>query len=513
MGICQTGALATDHENVEVQLQAKPVIIQGNIGRSQFIHNQKGSIRDTYDILDKIGEGAFGYVSKAQNRTTNAVRAVKTLPCRTEEEYEFANQEIDIMKQMDHPNITNLFETYEDIDEPYWPTKVHLVMELCDGGPLKDRVKAAGRLTELQTAIAMEQILRAVFYMHNHHVVHRDLKPENFLLMSCGPLDRNNVVKVIDFGIACHYEPGEHLTQKVGTALYAAPQVFKGWYDNKCDLWSCGVNMFFLLSGHQPFAGKRQAAVVNRVIQGYWRFSGAQWGSVSKVAKDLIVSLLKASPVERPTAEQALKNEWFKRATPKSVNGQTQHSIVEHLSSFQTEHALKKAGLEIIARQLNENEIQGLREFFITLDTNKDGLLTLEELDNGLEQRGFQKTKAELQQIMSSVDIDGNGVIGYTEFLAAALDRKKHLAEQICWKAFNVLDVDGDGKISEEELKCTFNSERLKKDGIDFQDFMEVMRTGSSSKDKNNSTHPIPKWLIRILAIVVQSHIGEAWIE
>merc|ERR1711972_648116 len=104
-------------------------------------------------------------------------------------------------------------------------------------------------------------------------------------------------------------------------------------------------------------------------------------------------------------------------------------SIVEHISKFQSERSLKKAALEIIARQLDENEIHGLREFFISLDTNNDGLLTLEELDNGLEQRGFQKTKSEVQQIMSSVDIDGNGVIDYTEFLAAALDHKKHLVE------------------------------------------------------------------------------------
>lgn len=504
MGTCQTAALAGDHEYIEEQLQTKSVEIHGSIRQSRFIHSQKGSIGDVYDVEEKVGQGTFGCVSRIKHKTTNAVRAVKIVPHGSEEVNEQLKQEIDIMKQLDHPNIINLFETYENT------ANIYLVMELCHGGHLKDRIKDAGRLTETQTVIAMDQILRAVFYMHNNHVVHRDLKPENFLLMNCGPLDRNNVLKIIDFGIASHCEPGEHLTQRVGTILYAAPQVFKGKYDNKCDLWSCGVTMYFLLSGRQPFAGKRQAAVVNRVIQGYWRFHGSPWGSISKVAKNLICSFLELNPVERPTAEQALNNEWFHRSAPKKVNRQQQLSIVEHISSWQAEHALKKAALEIIARQLDDNELQGLRDFFITFDTNKDGLLTLEELNNGLERRGFQKTKSELQQIVSSIDIDGNGVIDYTEFLAAALDHKKHLTEQTCWKAFNVLDVDGDGKISQEELKCAIDSESFEEDGISFQEFMEVLSPGNSMKEKDTSTRLIPWWMMKLLTSVVHSHIGEA---
>merc|ERR1712048_1486635 len=122
---------------------------------------------------------------------------------------------------------------------------VYLVMEVCLGGELFDRIVSARHFTERTAATVMQQIFRAIFYMHESGIVHRDLKPENFLLLDKGPLEKNTV-KIIDFGLSTSWSPGQVLKSKVGTPYYIAPEVLEGSYCNLCDLWSCGVIMYIL---------------------------------------------------------------------------------------------------------------------------------------------------------------------------------------------------------------------------------------------------------------------------
>merc|ERR1712032_163536 len=143
-------------------------------------------------------------------------------------------QEIAIMKMMDHPNIIKLYENYED------HRNIYLVMELCSGGELFDRIIDAGHFNEVQAATVMKQIIQAIFYMHENHVCRRDLKPENFLFSNKDPIDKS-LLKIIDFGLSCKYSDGQVLTTKAGTPYYVAPQVLAGKYDQASDMWSCGV--------------------------------------------------------------------------------------------------------------------------------------------------------------------------------------------------------------------------------------------------------------------------------
>merc|ERR1719160_91288 len=127
-------------------------------------------------------------------------------------------QEIAIMKMMDHPNIIKLFESFED------NRNIYLVMELCSGGELFDRIIEAGHFSEVQAAILMQQIIRGIFYMHESKVCHRDLKPENFLFLNKDAIDKS-ILKIIDFGLSCKFEADQVLTTKAGTPYYVAPQV------------------------------------------------------------------------------------------------------------------------------------------------------------------------------------------------------------------------------------------------------------------------------------------------
>merc|ERR1719156_337541 len=171
----------------------------GGIEHAKFIIDNTGKLHEFYDVdKKKMGEGSYGAVSKCTNKSTGVVRAVKSISKAQMKNLARFKQEIAIMKMMDHPNIIRLYETFED------HRNIYLVMELCKGGELFDRIIEAGHFTEKQAAILMQQIIRAIYYMHENHVCHRDLKPENFLFMTKDPIEKS-LLKIIDFGLSCSF--------------------------------------------------------------------------------------------------------------------------------------------------------------------------------------------------------------------------------------------------------------------------------------------------------------------
>ena len=157
--------------------------------------------------------------------------------------------EIDILKNLNHPNILRLYEVYESKD------KINLVTELCDGQELFEAIQSMHRFDERQAAGIIKEILLAVSYCHSKNVSHRDLKPENILIEI---KNQQITLKVIDFGTSHHYAPGKgnnKMTQLYGTPYYIAPEVLNHDYTEKCDIWSIGIILYILLSGKPPFAG------------------------------------------------------------------------------------------------------------------------------------------------------------------------------------------------------------------------------------------------------------------
>eukprot|EP00929_Paragymnodinium_shiwhaense_P058567 TRINITY_DN2932_c0_g2_i1.p1 TRINITY_DN2932_c0_g2~~TRINITY_DN2932_c0_g2_i1.p1 ORF type:complete len:525 (+),score=165.30 TRINITY_DN2932_c0_g2_i1:97-1575(+) len=471
----------------------KKEIKEGGFGHNQFIIDNKGKLTEFYDIEKKIlGEGSYGTVSRATNRSTQVVRAVKSISKAQMKNIERFKQEIAIMKLMDHPNIIRLFETFAD------HRNIYLVMELCTGGELFDRIIDVGHFKESQAAVIMQQIVRAIYYMHENHVCHRDLKPENFLFNSKGQIE-NSLLKIIDFGLSCTFEKGQVLATKAGTPYYVAPQVLAGKYDHLSDLWSCGVIMYVILCGYPPFFGETDGEVLAKVRLGNFSFNATDWKNVSEDAKNLIRHLLKMNPRDRYCAEQALNHDWIKNKAPKASNVSLSTSFVDNLRGFRSQNKLKKAALHIIANQLNEDQIKGLREVFMSMDGNGDGCLTINEMKEGIKKAGLPEIPPDLQAIMEEVDSDGSGVIDYTEFLAATLDKRVYMKEDVCWAAFRVFDRNGDGKISQDELKMVLHDKEVESvvgndtvkqllaqvdtdgDGmIDFKEFMEMMKKQGS---------------------------------
>jgi len=451
----------------------------GGLGHSSLAIDNPGRIEDFYDIdrSKPVGEGGFSSVWRAAKKDSRGASggggrrfAVKTVPKATMLNVDRLWQEIEFMKIMDHPNIVKLYESFEGRFNFY------LVMELCAGGELFDRIAAkakSGGFKESQAAAVMVQIFRMLRYMHNNKVCHRDLKPENFLFQTQDPIEQT-LLKLIDFGFAHTFGPGQVIASKVGTPAYLAPEVLTGRYDHRCDMWSCGVIMYLMLCGSPPFAGKNSEAILAKVARGDVKFKQSSWDRVSIQAKDLVKNLLALNPADRWSAEQALNDEWV-RLTSSSESATLSEDIVRNLGNFRSVGRLKKAALQVVALQLRDDQLVDLRKTFETLDTDGDGSLTANEMREGLLRAGFRDLPDQLNELVEGADLDGSGGIDYTEFLAATIDKRIYSKEAVLWDAFAFFDRDGSGTISGTELEQVLGDSRIQ--GIyDGQSFAEIVK-------------------------------------
>jgi len=319
------------------QLQAVELESNASFGfmPGVFAQSWHRKLSDTYTCLRCVGEGRSGAVFIVQHKRTQKHFACKVL-LKVDHDAETLRREIGTLRRLDHPNIVRLFEVNEDQET------VFILMELCHGGDLYDKIYDAGRLDESTVKSLAQQMLSALAYCHASGVVHRDVKPENFLLEHAD--DEFPTLKLADFGIATSIRP-EHVSgscadcrasgsgawpsfcdldsEQPGSLPYMAPEMFMHRWRSlvanaaasgspeilaASDCWSCGVSIYVMLSGELPFGEDEQRICSGRLPS----FEGEAWASVSREAIDLISRLLNSNVEERWTAQQALGHEWFR---------------------------------------------------------------------------------------------------------------------------------------------------------------------------------------------------------
>jgi calcium-dependent protein kinase len=253
-----------------------------------------------------LGAGKFGTVRLASLKCDPKVYfAIKSVELKSfKKDIKHLEEELNILQQVDHPNIIKFFESY--IDQRF----VHIVTELCTGGEFFDFIVANKRFDEAHSKNYMRQMLSSL--QHLQGIGHRDLKPENFMLIN---KNIDSELKLIDFGLGKRFLQAEtHMHSMVGTPYYIAPEVLKGDYTMKCDVWQLGVIFYILLSGYPPFNGDDNKTIFNGVMNKEPNFSDSVWKTVSKSCISLLKSMLTKNPEQRPSISDCLQNEWFRDA-------------------------------------------------------------------------------------------------------------------------------------------------------------------------------------------------------
>ena len=369
-------------------------------------------------------------------------------------------RELEILKEVDHPNIIKLYETYED--ELY----LHLVMELCTGGDVCDRLIKKTSFSEAEAANIMRQLMGAVNYLHLNNITHRDLKPENFLYLN----ENSDEVKICDFGMSIKSEGNNRMRSIAGTPYYLAPEVLRGSYTKACDVWSLGVFMYFILMGKHPFKGANLESIYQKSSKGTQVFKIGELDRISEEAKDLIKKMLTVQTAKRISMKDTLAHPWI--ANFEKKDNKISQDVFKSLCKYKAKSKLWQEAIRIVVKNLSNPQINILREAFISIDSTKSGFITAQELQDSMRNNGFNLASEEVEMIMRNCSYLESGKINYSDFLVATLSKKALMNEEVMWEAFKIFDSDNTGKINLKSLNSALN-----KAGCEFtqQEFDELI--------------------------------------
>ena len=429
------------------------------LSNDTIVGQVKNSPSEDYIKLNFLGEGSFASVYRVQNRITGEIRAMKVIKKSSgysnENEAEIFN-EINILRKMDHPNVLKIFEFYSE------KNSFSMVTEICSGGELFQEIIDKGPFSEKYSAYVMYQIFSAINYCHNIHIVHRDLKPENILIVK---REKNGLplIKICDFGTSKLFERGAVERKLVGSSYYIAPEVLKKKYNEKCDLWSCGVILYILLSGRPPFGGENDQEILLNVSRGVFDLKSHPFNSLSPEVINLIKCLLTVDSSKRLSAEQALNHPWFIQNNSKKMFNQIKDTnliqeFIENLKSYKCDTIIQETALAYLVHNYSQREdVINACKLFNQIDVSGDGKINKKELLKGLKERIQSDTlEQDVEMIFKNIDADNNGFIEYEEFVRAAVNKESFLQENILRFAFRYFDKDNSGEISYDEIEEVF---------------------------------------------------------
>ncbi|KAH6755232.1 calcium-dependent protein kinase 16 [Perilla frutescens var. hirtella] len=461
--------------------------------RTDFGYDKDFDMRFTIGKL--LGHGQFGYTYVAIDKSSGDRVAVKkidknkmVLPIAVED----VKREVKILRALaGHENVVHFYNAFED------DSFVYIVMELCEGGELLDRIlsKKDSRYTEKDAAIVVRQMLKVAAECHLHGFVHRDMKPENFLFKS--PKEDSHL-KATDFGLSDFIKPGKKFQDIVGSAYYVAPEVLKRKSGPESDVWSIGVITYILLCGRRPFWDKTEDGIFKEVLRNKPDFRRKPWPGISNAAKDFVKKLLVKNPQARLTAAQALSHPWVREGGEASEIP-LDISVLSNMRQFVKYSRFKQFALRALASTLDEEELSDVRDQFDAIDVDKNGVISLEEMRQAMEKDlPWRMKDSRVLEILQAIDSNTDGLVDFSEFVAATLhvhQLEEHDTEkwhQRSQSAFEKFDVDRDGFITPEELKMhtglrgsidpLLEEADIDKDGrISLPEFRRLLRTASMS--------------------------------
>jgi calcium-dependent protein kinase len=495
----------------ESDITAPKSLIDVKVSTSNFIVQSNRNVFDVYEKLNFLGKGAYGSVYKVRRKNTGTreiIRALKEISKEVmnvnEENAEEVKNEVEVLKNIDHPNIMKIFEFFEN------DQSIFLVNEFCGGGDVAGINDKYGLFPEFFLKYIMYQVFLAISFLHSSKVVHGDIKRENIAFVYNGKYtERNEIssffnllfknkeiqeelanapgfenvsektlgvvneicnyeVKILDFGSAKMKRKGKQndkLSGITGTAYYCSPEVIDNNYDYYCDEWACGVMMYILLTGYPPFGGEDEEEIFHNIKNQELNLNVPELKNVSEQCLDLIEKLLDKDADRRIQVQEALKHEFFRKGISVSnlLKGKYKENS-DYLKKMFNNQNIKMRNKKsskfrdvviayIALNFCDQIEEKKAKQVFMEMSGgNKHFLITKETFVSRLEKvfRGF--TRSDIENLFNSIDENGTGNIEYEELIRALTDKEKLLNDKNLKEAFNFFDKDGSGSITWNEI-------------------------------------------------------------
>ena len=426
-----------------------------------LIIQQKGKLKENYEIIKKIGSGPLGSVYKAKNvylKNIVAIKIIKKSKDSNDDELNIKEQ-INILKKLSHPNIVKIYEFYIT-DNNY-----QLITEYCK----KEFSKYIKRsFTEKQLAVIFYQILSGLSYLHEQKIIHRNIKLKNIMILEKeeDTISKEEYywIKIVDFHTAEIFKRNQKIINKNFNSYFSSPEGLKNNYLEKSDIWSVGIILHIALTGKVPFDGKTDEEINYKIANIPYNNLDPRLLAHSSEVKDLLEKLLEKDINKRFTANEALNHEWFQkyngRALFSNFHQDEIQQYINNLCNYSCESKISQLVLAFIVHNIPESiSIYNILKLFRYFNLSGNCKLTKAELKKGLyNYRNEEQVNKIVDQLFLLLDGDNNGYIEFEEFLRACVDKKHILTKENIWYAFKFLDNKNENAIDVETLMKAFDA-------------------------------------------------------
>ena len=450
----------------KTQLSKKLVTLEQSIPvlTEKLIIQQKGNLKDNYEIIKKIGNGPLGSVYKAKNIYLKNIVAIKIIKKKKEnkEENDDSNitKQINILRQLNHPNIVKIHEFY--VNEQYY----QIITEYFNKGELFKYIK--GSYSEKQLAVIFYQIISGLGYLHSKKITHKNIKLKNIMILEkeqdIKTKEEYLWIKIVDFHTAEIIQRYKKNLTLLNNSYYSPPETINNIYTEKSDLWSVGVILHIALTGKVPFDGKTDEEINYKILNSSYNDLDPRLLAHSSEVKDLLDKLLTKEENKRLSAEEALNHEWFKkyqgRALFSNFLPDEIQLYINNLCNYSCESKISQLVLAFLVHNLPKTtSIYIILKLFRYFNLSGNCKLTKMELKKGLyNYRNKEQVDKIVDQLFLLLDGDNNGYIESEEFIRACVDKKQILTKENIWYAFKFLDNKNENSIDVQTLMNAFDA-------------------------------------------------------
>ena len=426
-------------------------------------------IEDNYKIISKLNSGTQGSVFKVKSVKTSEIKVLKIVSKASIDDENNFIKEIESIMKLEHPNINKVHEYFTD------ESNIYLITDFVINGKLSEYLPQNKFFNEQQTQFIMNQLLSAIDYLHNNNIIHCDINIDNLLVDKITENQSNEQlinIKLTNIGIF-NFITNETST-KIREIIFKSPEVINRRYSYKCDIWSCGVVMFYLLKGYHPFKGNCLEEVYHSIKNDVINFDSIP--GISRHAKDLLSKMIDRNQDTRFTANECINHKWMRLFNERKSENRTNstknsNKCLKDVSS--SNNAIEKVQNSIISYVNHyvsyKSEVEQLEKIFKQYDKKGNNLVSLDDIEHGFNkyfmdkanmQNYYQKNK--VYKVLESEQGEKKGYISKETFIRVAIEQEEQLNEHNLKRSIERFHSNKDGIIQKEEIKNVLNKKEFK---------------------------------------------------